>query len=70
MNIKVLRIDNGSEFTSTNFTNFCKEEGIKRENTMAYNRQQNGVVERNNRSIISVVKAMMHEHMFLMILWA
>jgi transposase InsO family protein len=34
---KVLRTDNEGEFTSTEFTDFCKEEGIKREKTMAYN---------------------------------
>jgi transposase InsO family protein len=51
--IKVLRIDNGGEYTSNEFTNFCKEAWIKREKTVAYNPQQNRVAERKNRLIIS-----------------
>jgi hypothetical protein len=46
--IKALRTDNGGEFTSTKFNDFCKEERIKREKTMPYNSQQNGVAERKN----------------------
>jgi transposase InsO family protein len=52
--IKVLRTDQEGEFTSTEFTDFCKKAGNKREKTVAYNPQQNGVVERKNRSIINV----------------
>jgi hypothetical protein len=37
--IKVLRTDNRGEFTSTEFNDFCKEVGIKREKTVAYNLQ-------------------------------
>ena len=45
--IKILRSNNGGEFTSNQFKNFCKEVGIKRELTTPYNPQQNGVEERN-----------------------
>ena len=41
--IKVLRSDNGGEYTSIDFNDFCKEEGIKREYIIPYNPQQNGV---------------------------
>jgi transposase InsO family protein len=47
-NIKVLRLDNGREYTPNEFKDFCKEAGIKRELTASYNPQQNGVAERNN----------------------
>jgi hypothetical protein len=67
---KVLRTDNEGEFTSTEFNNFCKEAGIKREKTVAYNPQQNGVAERKNWSIISAVKAMIHDQSLPMFLWA
>jgi transposase InsO family protein len=46
--IKCLRTDNGGEFTSMEFENYCKEFGIDRHKTTAYT-QQNGVVERMNR---------------------
>jgi IS30 family transposase len=67
--IKVLRTDNGGKFTSTEFTDFCKEAGIKREKTVAYNPWQNGVAERKNRVIINVVKAMIHNQSLPMFLW-
>jgi transposase InsO family protein len=50
--IKVLRSDNGGEYTSKDFSNLCIEAGIKREFTVPYNPQQNGVAERKNRTII------------------
>ena len=41
--IKILRSDNGGEYTSTKFNDFYKEARIKRELTVPYNPQQNGV---------------------------
>ena len=41
--IKCLRTDNGGEFTSMEFENYCKEFGIDRHKTTVYTRQQNGV---------------------------
>jgi transposase InsO family protein len=67
--IKVLRTDNEGEYTSNEFTDFCKEVGIKREKTVAYNPQQNGVAERKNRSIISAVKAMIDDRSLPLYLW-
>jgi hypothetical protein len=40
---------------------YAKEARIKREKIVAYYHQQNGVVEMKNRSIISAVKAMLHD---------
>jgi transposase InsO family protein len=68
--IKVLRTDNKGEYTSNEFIDFFKEAGIKREKTMPYNPQQNGVAERKNWSIISAVKAMIHDQSLPMFLWA
>jgi hypothetical protein len=44
--IRTLRKKNGGEFESLQFEGFYKEVGIKRQLTMPYNPQQNGVVER------------------------
>jgi hypothetical protein len=68
-NIKILMSDNGGEYTSKEFVNFCKDVGIKRELTTPYNPQQNGVVERKNRTIVEVVKTMIHDQDLPMCLW-
>jgi hypothetical protein len=50
--IKILRSDNGGEYTSKEFVSFCRDVGIKRELTTPYNPQQNGVAERKNRTML------------------
>jgi hypothetical protein len=67
--IKILRSDNGGEYTSKEFENFCKDVEIKRELTTPYNPQKNGVVERKNRTIMEVVKTMIHDQDLPMNLW-
>ena len=45
------------------------EVGIKREYTISHNPQQNGVVERENKSIVERVKVMIHDQHLPMFLW-
>ena len=68
--IKTLRSDNGGEYTSNEFGNFCKDVGIKRELTTPYNPQQNGVAERKNQTIMEAMKTMIHDQGLPMHLWA
>jgi transposase InsO family protein len=68
--IKILRSDNGGEYTSKEFVSFCRDVGIKRELTTPYNPQQNGVAERKNRTIMEAVKTMIHDQDIPMCLWA
>jgi hypothetical protein len=68
--IKILRSDNGGEYTSKEFVSFCKDVGIKRELTTPYNPQQNGVAERKTRMIMEVVKTMIRDPDLPMCLWA
>jgi hypothetical protein len=68
--IKILRSDNGGEYTSKEFVNFCKDVGIKRELTTPYNPRQNGVAERKNITILEAVKTMIHDQDLPMCLWA
>jgi transposase InsO family protein len=67
--IKILKSYNGGEYTSKEFMNFCKYVGIKRELTTPYNPQQNGVDKRKNRTIMEVVKTMIHDQDIPMCLW-
>ena len=59
--IKCLRTDRGGEYNSTEFKEFCKEHGIKRQVTTAYTPQQNGVDERKNRTIMNMLRAVLSE---------
>jgi transposase InsO family protein len=67
--IKILRSDDGGEYTSKEFNSFCIEVGIKREFTVPYNPQQNGVAERKNITIIEATKEMIHDQSLPMTLW-
>jgi hypothetical protein len=67
--IKILRSDNGGEYTSKELVSFCKATGIRRELIVPHNPQQNGVAERKNRSIEEFVKAMMNDQNLSMFLW-
>jgi transposase InsO family protein len=67
--IKILRSDNGGEYTPKEFVNYCKEVGIKRDLTTPYNPHQNGVAERKNRTIMEAVKTMIHDQDLPMCLW-
>lgn len=57
--LKCLRTDNGLEFLSKDFDSFCKSKGIKRHRTAPWNPQQNGAVERMNRTILERMRCMM-----------
>ncbi len=59
--IKIFRSDNGGEYTLKEFVEFYMDAEIKRELTTPYNHQQNGVVERKNRTIMEAVKTMIHD---------
>jgi transposase InsO family protein len=68
--IKILGSDNGGEYTSKEFINFCKHVEIKRELTTPYNPQQNGVAARKNITIMEALKTMIHDQDMSMHLWA
>ena len=65
-----MRSDNGGEYSNGGFSDFCAQEGIRREFTIPYNPQQNGVSERKNRTIVGVARAMIHDQGLPLFLWA
>lgn len=69
MFIKCLRTDRGGEYNSTEFKDYCKEHGIKRQLTTAYTPQQNGVAERKNRSIMNTVRTILTEKGVPKVFW-
>jgi len=60
--IKKIRSNNGKEFDNTNIEEYCDEIGIKHEFFSTYTLQQNGVVERKNRTLITLARAMLDEY--------
>jgi transposase InsO family protein len=60
--VKKIRSDNGSEFKNLQVEEYIEEEGIKHEFFAPYTLQQNGVVERNNRTFIDMVRTMLREY--------
>jgi transposase InsO family protein len=59
--LKAVRSDRGGEFMSSDFKEFCDKHGIKREYTIPGTPQQNGVVERQNRTVQQMARSMMNE---------
>lgn len=57
--IKVFCTDCGGEYNSDEFVNFGEIYGIKRQLTSAYMPQQNGVYERNNCTIMNIVRSLL-----------
>lgn len=67
--IKTLRTDRGCEFVSNEFRIFCESNGITRHLTAPYTPQQNGVVERQNQTLLNMTRSIL-KHMELPIyLW-
>jgi len=57
--IKTLRTYRGGEFIYKPFLDYCKENGIQKQLIIQYTPQQNGVAERNNRTIEEMARSML-----------
>jgi len=68
--IWVLRSDNGDEYTSKEFLDYCAATGIKKELTVPYNPQQNEVAERKNMTIVGATWVMIPDQGLPLFLWA
>jgi transposase InsO family protein len=70
LRIKKIRSDNGSEFKNSQIEGFLEEEGIKHVFSSPYTPQQNGVVERKNRTILDMARTMLDEYKIPDQFWA
>ena len=70
--LKILRIrsDHGGEFENEPFATYCEVHGIIHEFSAPRTPQQNGVVERKNRSLQEMARTMMHETKLAKYFWA
>jgi hypothetical protein len=62
LRIKKIRSDNGTEFRNSQIEGFLEEEGINHEFSSPYTPQQNGVVERKNRTLLDMARTMLDEY--------
>ncbi|KAK2401717.1 putative mitochondrial protein [Trifolium repens] len=71
-NLKILKIrsDHGGEFENEPFATYCEDHGIIHEFSAPRTPQQNGVVERKNRSLQEMARTMMHETKLAKYFWA
>jgi transposase InsO family protein len=67
--IKCLRLDNGGEFTSKEFMDYCNNHGIKRQFFVARTPQQNGVVQRKNMTVQEMTRTMIMDSKLTDIFW-
>ncbi|WJX24547.1 hypothetical protein P8452_13641 [Trifolium repens] len=70
--LKILKVrsDHGGEFENEPFATFCEDHGIVHEFSAPRTPQQNGVIERKNRSLQEMARTMMHETKLAKHFWA
>ena len=57
-----IRSDRGGEFINHSFITYCEENEIKHELSCPKTPQQNGVIERKNRTLQEMVRTMISEY--------
>lgn len=67
--LRVLRTDNGGEFTAAEFASYCADEGIQRHYSAPYSPQQNGVVERRNQTVVGMARALLKQRGMPAVFW-
>nr|GEZ36945.1 hypothetical protein [Tanacetum cinerariifolium] len=70
LKVKIIRCDNEGKFRNKEMNDFCSRKGIKREFINARTRQQNGVAERRNRSLIEAARTMLADAKLSVTFWA
>jgi transposase InsO family protein len=67
--IKCLQSNNGGEFNSKEFMDYCSMHGIKRKFSISRTPQQNGVVERKNMTLQEMARTMLMDSKLTTIFW-
>jgi hypothetical protein len=68
--LKAIDNDNGTEFRNASFDEFCLEHGIDQQFSAPRVSQQNGVMERKNRTLVEMARTMLDEHRTPRRFWA
>ncbi|CAM8956208.1 unnamed protein product [Rhodiola kirilowii] len=70
LKVKSIRSDHGTEFENGQFTDFCSDQGIDHNFLAPRTPQQNGVVERKNRTLEDMTRTMLIESRLARSFWA
>ncbi|GJV57099.1 retrovirus-related pol polyprotein from transposon TNT 1-94 [Tanacetum coccineum] len=68
--VRYIRTDNGTEFVNKDLTDYYERVGIFHQKSIPRTPQQNGVVERRNRTLVEAARTMLIFSKALMFLWA
>ncbi|GJT12572.1 retrovirus-related pol polyprotein from transposon TNT 1-94 [Tanacetum coccineum] len=68
--VRFVRTDNGTEFVNKNLTDFYESVGITYEKTVPRTTQQNGIVERRNRTLVEAAQTILIFSKAPLFLWA
>lgn len=69
-NVIRLRSDNGREYVNKDVAAFLEEKGIQHEVSAPYNPEQNGMSERENRTLLNLARSMLYSSNLPSNLWA
>jgi transposase InsO family protein len=68
--MRAIHSDNGTKFKNTKIATFCASLGLKHQFSSPYVPQQNGIIERKNRTLVELARTMLDEHRTPMRFWA
>ncbi|GJU01038.1 retrovirus-related pol polyprotein from transposon TNT 1-94 [Tanacetum coccineum] len=68
--VRNIRTDNGTEFVNQTLRDYYEQVGISHETSVARTPQQNGVVERRNRTLVEAARTMLIFAQAPLFLWA
>jgi hypothetical protein len=68
--VKILRSDNGGEFTGNELKSWLSEQGIIQQTSAAHTPEQNGKAERDHRTTVEAARSLIHARNLSLNLWA
>jgi transposase InsO family protein len=67
--LRVLRTDNGGEFTAAEFASYCVDEGVQRHYSAPYSPRQNDVIKRRNQTVVGTIRALLKQRGMHAVFW-
>jgi transposase InsO family protein len=67
--LRVLRTDNGDEFTAAEFASYFTDEGVQHHYSSPCSPHQNGVVKRRNQTVVGMARALLKQRGMSAVFW-